>query len=664
MAVGSLTLAPSTEIDIVGNGQTSVLIVTGSITTTPGEGAVPSLVADGAGALLGDVESDAPQLGYFAENGGTVELIAAPNDASTLTYDNDGTFVLAAPNATTAASLAGVGDGDVLELPGTSVSAVTFGGTSVSVTTDSGTFDFTNVSYDGIVDNYTALPDDETGLEAITFTGDADVFSATTTAGSPDGFAAWSNAINWSANVPASGDSVVMAAVGVDDIAGLNLDNLSLSPSSANADGKLIVQTDLTVVDLMVAAHSEIDLTGATLTVRNASTVEGEIIVDPSTLSFEGAVSGSGIIDIGADSTVTFDGPVAASETIDFVSNTGTLIVGDPEDFDATIAGSGTEIVICYLRGTRVLTPMGEVPIETLVPGDHLITRFGGVQAIKWIGRQSFAARFLAHNPAQWPVCITAGALGGGRPVRDLLVSPGHSMLLDGSLILARNLVNGISITHNRPASDVHYYQVEFEAQDCILAEGSWSESYADAEGLRDKFHNASEFSKHFPDYRSPSEPQLCARRPESGRALEAALRPIAAHAAASLRHVTVNRSADGTALPAVPTALQRQALRGHLDCWRGGVLHGWAQNPDEPEIPVSLDILVDGLPVRRVLADLFRADVHDAGLGSGYHGFEADLPASAQGQAVEVRRVTDGAVLGMMHGVSKTRAWHYHKAA
>ena len=36
--------------------------------------------------------------------------------------------------------------------------------------------------------------------------------------------------------------------------------------------------------------------------------------------------------------------------------------------------------------------PTGEVPIQYLRIGDTVVTRWGGIQPIKWIGRQSFAA--------------------------------------------------------------------------------------------------------------------------------------------------------------------------------------------------------------------------------------------------------------------------------
>ena len=64
-----------------------------------------------------------------------------------------------------------------------------------------------------------------------------------------------------------------------------------------------------------------------------------------------------------------------------------------------------------------------------------------------------------------------------------------------------------------------------------MIAEGTWTESYADAEGLRDQFHNAAEFHALYPDHRAPEELSLCAPRPERGAKLDAVLRPVVARA-------------------------------------------------------------------------------------------------------------------------------------
>ena len=79
-------------------------------------------------------------------DGGFVELSAAPASARHWIIP-EGTFALEDPSATNAVAITGVSHGDVLELPGTSVSNVVFGANSLTVTTNDGTYAFTNVIY-------------------------------------------------------------------------------------------------------------------------------------------------------------------------------------------------------------------------------------------------------------------------------------------------------------------------------------------------------------------------------------------------------------------------------------------------------------------------------------------------------------------------------------
>jgi hypothetical protein len=89
-------------------------------------------------------------------------------------------------------------------------------------------------------------------------------------------------------------------------------------------------------------------------------------------------------------------------------------------------------------------------------------------------------------------------------------------------------------------------------------------------------------------------------------------------------------------------------ALRGFVDRVTPHVVEGWAQNADLPEAPVCLDILAGGTLVGRALANRYREDLKQAGLGSGCHGFAFRLPPglASAGNVIEVRRSLDEAVL------------------
>jgi hypothetical protein len=290
-------------------------------------------------------------------------------------------------------------------------------------------------------------------------------------------------------------------------------------------------------------------------------------------------------------------------------------------------AGSGKVVIdfICYLRGTRILTPTGEMLVEDLAIGDTVVTRFNGIQKIKWIGHQRFASRFLNGNRGQVPVHIRAGALGDRLPARDLFISPGHSMLVDGNLLLGRVLVNGVTITQDWSPDEIHYVHLELARHDCVIAEGAWSETFADGPGLRGAFHNATDFAARYPDELPSRALVLCAPRPEHGDALDMALRRVVAHTA---------------------VALTPGPLRGFIDHIEAPrLIEGWAQDTGHPELPVLVEVLLDDRVIGSALACHHRPDLAAAGIAHGRCGFRMttteDLRHAALGR-LRIRRCAD----------------------
>ncbi len=295
--------------------------------------------------------------------------------------------------------------------------------------------------------------------------------------------------------------------------------------------------------------------------------------------------------------------------------------------YDEASVVHNDEPAVCYLRGTRILTPTGEARVENINIGDEVVTRFNGTQAVKWIGRQSFDARFVKNTREHFPVCIQAGALGVRCPARDLYVSPGHSMLIDGKLILAQLLVNGINIMQDRCPPVIDYFQMELQTHDCVIAEGTWSESFADGPGMRARFDNAAEFAELYPNDAPPAElVALCAPRPEHGPKLAAVLGPIVARAA---------------------SALQPGPLRGCVDTidlpW---AMNGWAQDTNHPELPVLLEVVLGNEVLCTALACDFREDLAAARIGQGFAAFSLTLPVRVEASRLgelKVRRAIDG---------------------
>jgi hypothetical protein len=156
---------------------------------------------------------------------------------------------------------------------------------------------------------------------------------------------------------------------------------------------------------------------------------------------------------------------------------------------DAQLHSLVTETIPCFAAGTRIRTPRGDVAVEHLRPGDHLVSAFGGTVPIVWIGRRHVRPRRHRYPASVWPVRIHAGALADGVPARDLRLSPEHALLLDFCLVPARHLIDGIAIRQDA-CDAVTYFHVELPQHDVILAEGAPCESYLDC-GNRSDFDNA-----------------------------------------------------------------------------------------------------------------------------------------------------------------------------
>jgi len=143
----------------------------------------------------------------------------------------------------------------------------------------------------------------------------------------------------------------------------------------------------------------------------------------------------------------------------------------------------------CFAQGARIATPRGEVDVEALAVGDEVLTASGARRPVTWVGRRRVRpARHAAPEEVQ-PILIRAGAFGEGQPRRDLRLSPGHAVYMEGALIPAGRLVNGATIVQEAVEA-VRYFHVELDAHDVLLAEGLPCESYLD-DGNRESFANA-----------------------------------------------------------------------------------------------------------------------------------------------------------------------------
>src|SRR6267154_789608 len=86
---------------------------------------------------------------------------------------------------------------------------------------------------------------------------------------------------------------------------------------------------------------------------------------------------------------------------------------GDANNNAASDIDDPTEqvtVIACYCRGTLILTPAGEVPVEELAIGDRIVALAGEERPIRWIGYRAYDGRFIAGNRQVLPICVTADA--------------------------------------------------------------------------------------------------------------------------------------------------------------------------------------------------------------------------------------------------------------
>jgi hypothetical protein len=134
-----------------------------------------------------------------------------------------------------------------------------------------------------------------------------------------------------------------------------------------------------------------------------------------------------------------------------------------------------------FVRGTRITMADGQMrPVETLSPGDLVLTRDAGKQPLRHVAQATMRAtgRFA-------PVVITKGALHNDA---DLVLRPDHrifvyqrSDLLETGhaevLIRARQLVDDVTVLRRR-GGYVDYFQLVFDDHHIIYAEGIAAESH------------------------------------------------------------------------------------------------------------------------------------------------------------------------------------------
>ena len=145
-------------------------------------------------------------------------------------------------------------------------------------------------------------------------------------------------------------------------------------------------------------------------------------------------------------------------------------------------------IPLCLAHDTLIRTPHGLRQIGDIRPGDLVDTVDGGAQTVVWIGTRQIDFETMPEMQKHRPVLIRRNAFGDGRPYRDLVVSPQHSIVFDSweasyltgveeAMAPAKALVNGSSVVKLHDCEKVTYCHLLFDRHHVIWAHGMPVES-------------------------------------------------------------------------------------------------------------------------------------------------------------------------------------------
>ncbi|GGH62422.1 2,3,4,5-tetrahydropyridine-2,6-carboxylate N-succinyltransferase [Frigidibacter albus] len=188
-------------------------------------------------------------------------------------------------------------------------------------------------------------------------------------------------------------------------------------------------------------------------------------------------------VKLNADMTLTFTADDDAGE----VAFTYTISNGLGKSDIGLIT---IDTIPCFVAGTMILTPQGEVAVEALQPGDMVCTKDNGPQPLRWIGRRSVAA-----EGAFAPIRITAGTFGDHRtltvsPLHRILIRDRRAELLFGEaevLVAARDLVDDARV-RAMPGGSVEYVHLLFDQHQVVFSEGLPTESFLPGPQLERSF--------------------------------------------------------------------------------------------------------------------------------------------------------------------------------
>jgi len=139
--------------------------------------------------------------------------------------------------------------------------------------------------------------------------------------------------------------------------------------------------------------------------------------------------------------------------------------------------GEGTEThqdkMTGLLAGATVLTLKGQTRIETLSPGDRIITR-SGARSLR---------RLVKTTHVMKPIQVDPTTLGGDRPTAIMLLAPEQKVMVrdwrakilfdqDAAVAPINALIDGEFIAECSKAARYDIYELQFDTEEVFYADG------------------------------------------------------------------------------------------------------------------------------------------------------------------------------------------------
>lgn len=284
--------------------------------------------------------------------------------------------------------------------------------------------------------------------------------------------------------------------IGVADVSDSNYDSAVLIAGNS-AQTALIANDD--ALTMSIDSSATINVLGNDFGPGNSTLTITRINGQPVTAGSTVTLATGQQVTLNADGTLT----VLADGDTEAYSFTYTVASGGGNGLSDT-AFVTVDQVPCFVAGTMILTSEGERAVETLTPGDLVMTQDDGAQPLRWVGRRRVAATGdLA------PIRIEAGTFG---PHRTLLVSPLHRVLIRDALaellfgegevlVAAKDLVNDRSV-RRIAGGTVDYVHILFDRHQVVLSDGLETESFLPGPQITRSFEAAAvaEICRIFPE--------------------------------------------------------------------------------------------------------------------------------------------------------------------